>query len=86
MRFCALIFGILDCDFDCILGNLCDPSHQLPSCLCERRAKGDVPGIGDDGDITPLEPLLGILRDLLSVGVEDMISTLDDRDSDLGFK
>jgi hypothetical protein len=51
--------------------------------LHEKKARGDIPGIGDDGDITPLEPLFGILRDLLSVGVEDMISTLDDCYSDL---
>jgi hypothetical protein len=47
--------------------------------------KEDSPGIGDDGDITPLEPLFGILRDLLSVGVEDMISTLNDCYSNFGF-
>lgn len=41
-----------------------------------------LPGIGDDLDITPLEPLFGILRDLFSVGIKDVISTLDDGDSD----
>jgi hypothetical protein len=85
MRFCTLIFGVLDCDFDCIFRNLCDPVHQLPSCIRVKKLEGNVPGIGDDGDIAPLEPLLGILRDLLSVGIENMISTLDDCYSNFRF-
>jgi hypothetical protein len=82
MRFCTFIFGVLDCDFDSIFRDLCDPVHQWYFKICK---KEDSPGIGNDGDITPLEPLLGILRDLLSVGVEDMISTLNDCDSNFGF-
>ena len=66
MGLCAFIFGVLDCDFNGVFGDLCHPDHQYNIKI---RNKDDPPGIGNNGDITPLEPLFGILRDLLSVGV-----------------
>jgi hypothetical protein len=82
MSLCTFIFGVLDCNLDSIFRDLCHPVHQCYFKICK---KEDPPGIGDDGDIAPLEPLLSVLRDLFSVGVEDMISTLNDCDSNFRF-
>ena len=41
------------------------------------------PGIGDDLDVVAGKSLLGVLRDLLRIRVEDVVSALDDRDFDL---
>ena len=45
--------------------------------------EGDSPGIDDHVHVIPRESLLGVLRDLLRVGIEDMVPALNDMDGHL---